>query len=292
MAAPIASVIIPTRNRKSDLVRCVEALTRQSTRCPFEVVVVDDGGDHPIRRDELPVASDLRVLRSDGRGPAAGRNLGLRHARGSIILFTDDDTVPDPLWVEDACSFLEARPEYVGVEGPTLSPEFDHLFEYSVENRRPGAYWTCNVAYRRSALDILGGFSEDFPWPHCEDLDLGFRALELGPVGFSSTMRVFHRPRPAPIREQIERARYTASEVVLHSRYPDRYPLPSWFPRRLLPAVGIARFWIQALRREWRSLLGSPARLLRFTAIALGQLVVGLVSALRAPMPSATRRRN
>lgn len=175
----IASVVVPTRDRHQDLARCLEALQRQTFGGELEVIVVDDGSRTPVR------AAGVRLLRCNGRGPATARNSGLQFAAGSIVLFTDDDTVPDPVWVETAWRFLHENPRHVGVEGPILSPPFDYLYEHSVDNGTPGAYWTCNIAYRTEVLRELGGFRETFTSPHCEDLDLGFSALKHGPIGFA-----------------------------------------------------------------------------------------------------------
>ncbi|MFY9578047.1 MAG: glycosyltransferase [Gaiellaceae bacterium] len=97
---PRVSLIVPTRDRPSSLRRCLVALERQTGIADFEVVVVDDGS---LQADEVArvVASapHARVLRQERpRGPAAARNRGTRAARGSILLFTDDDCEPAPDW--------------------------------------------------------------------------------------------------------------------------------------------------------------------------------------------------
>jgi glycosyltransferase involved in cell wall biosynthesis len=172
-----ASVVIPTRDRPDDLERCLAALERQETRRSFEIVVVDDGSEPPLEHVEQE-HPHVRVVRVDGVGPGPARNAGVAAARGPVVAFTDDDTEPAPTWLESAAASLERRPDLVGVEGPIESPPYDYLSELSLENESPGAFWTCNVAYRADALRRLGGFSSEFPYPHCEDRDLGYRALD------------------------------------------------------------------------------------------------------------------
>jgi len=76
MGSPEAiSVVVPTSGRPDSLRRCVAALERQSIA--VEVVVSED---------------------PSGDGPAAARNAGASRAAGDIVLFTDDDCVPDPEW--------------------------------------------------------------------------------------------------------------------------------------------------------------------------------------------------
>ena len=273
------SVVIPTRNRSLELTRCLRALSKQETARRFEVIVVDDGSSPQIRPADLAIVSAARVISSGGVGPAAARNRGLRAARAPVILFTDDDTAPSPRWVESARAFLEVHPDHVGVEGPTVSRRFDALYERSVQNDRPGAYLTCNIAYRRSALDQLAGFAEVFPSPHCEDLDLGFRALHLGPIGFVADMVVTHYPTRVSVRDIVRRTRYLSSEIILHRRHPERFS--SRIPVRLRPPLGMLRYFTRTFWRERQALITRPRRFARFLVVAAGQLAVSASTPLQ-----------
>jgi GT2 family glycosyltransferase len=261
-------------------VRCLRALGQQQTAKRFEVIVVDDGSVPPLQAADLGLAPIARVIESGGVGPARARNRGIDAARAPYVLFTDDDTAPSPPWVESACAFLEAHPEHVGVEGPTVSPPFDPLYERSLVNRRPGAYWTCNVAYRRDVLDALGGFAEIFPAPHGEDLDLAFRALRQGKIGFSAAMEVTHYPASVSLRETIRRTRYVSSDLILYRRHPDRFR--TCLPARIEPPVAMLRYLKGMLRRERRAMVGTPRRLARFLVWSVGQLAVAAWVPLRA----------
>jgi GT2 family glycosyltransferase len=279
--APIASVVVPTRDRQADLERLLRALARQRTRYSFDVVVVDDGSEPAVDPSSLAELAAGRLVRRHGGGPAAARNAGAAAARGVFLLFTDDDTEPVPGWVDAACEFLEANGDHVGVEGPVTSPPFDPLYEHSLENDGPGAYWTCNMAYRRQAFEQLGGFLEDFPDPHCEDLDLAFRALRLGPIGFTPAMRMTHFPRPLPLSGWIARARLTSSEALLFERHSERFGRAARVPPRLFPIVSAAYSWWRRLRAEASRLLRSPRRLARFALVASLHLGTVVMSALR-----------
>jgi glycosyltransferase involved in cell wall biosynthesis len=284
--APLgASVVIPTRDRPTDLMRVLSSLRNQQTPRTFEVIVVDDGSVPPLDPALLAGLDNARMVRGEGRGPAVARNAGIAAATSDTILLTDDDTEPAPGWIEAACAFLDGNRKSVGVEGPVSSPAYDPLYEHSLENNRPGAYWTCNIAYRRSTLATLDGFHEEFPTPHCEDLDLAYRALALGPIGFSEQMAIVHHPRSLTLRKLIDRGRMAASEAVLFERHRERFGRARSLPPALFPITSAIYGWKARLEAE-RGSLRSPRRLARFVVAAAGHLAVVTATTFRAALRS------
>ena len=95
------SVLIPTYRRAADLVRCLHAVEAQR-RLPDEVIVVVRSSDEESR-EALRAWQDRRYLRivSTSRGGQVNAlNAGLDAVTGEIVMITDDDTVPQPSWVE------------------------------------------------------------------------------------------------------------------------------------------------------------------------------------------------
>ena len=188
LSEPVVSVVVSTFNRPDRLRRMLDGL-RAQTLDPglFEVVVVDDGSApataEMVARAVDDVAFEVRTARHPARrGPAAGRNTGWRMAVGQIVAFTDDDCVPTPGWL---AALLAAAGEVrsLVVQGPTVPDPKEwpgsRLFRLTVENAELGPqYQTCNIAYPRAVLEMLGGFNEAL---HVgEDVDLAWRALERG----------------------------------------------------------------------------------------------------------------
>jgi GT2 family glycosyltransferase len=96
------------------------ALSTQ-TAAAIEIVVVDDGSVDPARVAAIVEASpNARLVRLEGAGPAAARNAGVRAASGSVVLFTDDDCIPDQTWVERLSAAVRSEPE--AVTGGTTVP--------------------------------------------------------------------------------------------------------------------------------------------------------------------------
>ncbi len=105
MSSPRLSVVLPTRNRKVDLLRAARSVLSQTFR-DLELVVVDEGSsdDTPdvlVRlREEDP---RVRFVRNDiAVGLPGARNCGIDAARGDLVAFCDDDDA----WLPDAAQYL------------------------------------------------------------------------------------------------------------------------------------------------------------------------------------------
>jgi len=202
---PLASVVIPTHNRRASVCRALEALARQ-TCAPdrFEVIVAanacSDGTLDSIRGLTLPYR--LRALDLPAPGAAAARNGGAQSARGTLIIFLDDDIDVAPEFVAahlDAHGLDERSPSgarplrvAVGYLPAVLQPEAD-LFAIALRGwwegmfdrmREPGHRFgyrdllSGNCSLPRADFLRLGGFAETY---RChEDYELGYRLVRAG----------------------------------------------------------------------------------------------------------------
>ncbi len=93
------SVIVPTRNNENELKICLNALIEQ-TRKPNEVYVISES----ITKENISSeASNLHLKHihsSKQIGPSALRNIGIQHCSGEIVVFLDDDSVPNRDFIE------------------------------------------------------------------------------------------------------------------------------------------------------------------------------------------------
>jgi glycosyltransferase involved in cell wall biosynthesis len=229
------SVVIPTRNRAEDLKACLRALAAQDFPCEsYEVLVCDDGSEEDIgevvaefRRGGF----EIRHLRQEPKGPAAARNLGIRHAKGSIVAMTDSDTLPDRMWLRKLSEALANNPDAVAVEGRVYAAnegEFDPLGE-GPSNKSGGVYLTCNCAYRRDVLLRIGGFDETFPYPAYEDTELAARAQQIGRIVWGPEAVVIHPQRPLTLRAVLKKLKHWEYVLLMGRRYGylawERYPV-------------------------------------------------------------------
>jgi glucosyl-dolichyl phosphate glucuronosyltransferase len=92
------SIVIPTRNRPTDLVKMLQSLSSaEKSDLSFEVLVVDNNSDEPSAKQNREVVGGVnlpaRYLQESTPGQSAALNKGIALARGSIIAFLDDDIV-------------------------------------------------------------------------------------------------------------------------------------------------------------------------------------------------------
>ena len=207
--APTLSVLIPTYNRATDLLRTLAAYERQVSDLCFEVVVVDDGGsDGTAERLAVlrPRRYDLRFLRQDNAGPAAARNRALDAARAELVLITGDDIEPaDDLLLRHWQAHRAAADPRVAVLGLTcwpaalpLSPTMAHIDGAGAQQFNYGwlkagrlydfrHFYTSNVSLRRDFLQSIGGFSTRFPAAAFEDAEIAYRLSLRG-------LRILYHP--------------------------------------------------------------------------------------------------
>src|SRR3954454_20825522 len=181
-------VVVPTTGRAS-LARLLGALAAGDGLPPRALILVDDRPEPDRGRVLAAVPAGLsagsEILATDGRGPAAARNAGWRAARAAWVAFLDDDVVPPPDWRERLQADL--RPL-----GPAVAASQGRLRVPRPAGRRPtdwernvaaleDARWaTADMAFRRTALEAVGGFDERFPRAYREDADLALRLREAG----------------------------------------------------------------------------------------------------------------
>jgi GT2 family glycosyltransferase len=252
------SVVVPTCNRADRVERLLHALAAQHLDEPFEVVVVDDASTDGTRQrlESLVTPFPLVVVGSEvNTGPAGARNRGWHRARGDLLVFTDDDCVPDPEWLR---VLVDAFDEADIVVGRTRPPE-DQLhrigpFSNYLDLEHNRSFSTCNVAYRREVLEKLDGFDDvAFIWPNGEDTDLGLRAVKAGfRDEYAARALVWHDVGSSDFRRHLRRIRRLDGIVTLVARHPEARGMigAGRFLRSVDKAVLVT--WLAGAALAWR----------------------------------------
>lgn len=221
------AVVVATRGRAGLLPRLLAALEGQRDAPPYEVVLVDDASpdDTWTTIESLTDSSPLTIrgVRMPAQsGPAAARNAGWRATDAERIAFTDDDCVPSPEWLRILCRALDDVDIAQGLTVPDPAQR-DKLgpFSRTMEVTSPTGYFqTCNVAYRRSTLEQVGGFDDELRQAG-EDIELATRAQAAGArTVFCADAVVHHDVRPSQLLEHLRATRRWGGIVLAVRKQP------------------------------------------------------------------------
>jgi GT2 family glycosyltransferase len=197
----LISVIIVNWNRRELLRASLQSLGRQ-TGAEFETIVVDNGSSDGSA-DMAECEFGCRVIRNrENRGFCAANNQGIAAARGEFVALLNNDAEAEPGWLASLQVAFDGRPE-IGMaaskilvwEDPRRIDKVGHLIYPDGQNRGRGTgaidegqfdrveecLWPdgCAAMYRKSMLDEIGGFDEDF-FAYADDAELGLRARIAG----------------------------------------------------------------------------------------------------------------
>lgn len=226
------SVIVPTYRRFELLDRCLTALQQQDFGARrFEIVIADDDPDAERnlslqawlqwKRRTVPNGPDVRYIPATRRqGPAGARNRGWRAARGSVIAFTDDDTIPARDWLSAGHAAMEEGWDAVAgtIRMPLRHRPTD--YERDATGLSRAEFATANCFVRAAALRAVGGFDERFTEAWREDSDLQFALLERGlKCGKAPDAIVVHPIRPARWGVSLSQQRKIRFDALLFKKH-------------------------------------------------------------------------
>ncbi len=179
------SIVIPTRNRKNILKKCLKSLNKQSiSNNKYEIIVIDDGSnqDNKTMIESLNLKPDIIYRYQNHSGPAKSRNKGINLASGTYIIFIDDDIIVNEQFVESHLSKLLNNHNVI-VHGPVIhTKDLDNptTAEKKISDFSTAFFATGNASIKKSYLIEAGLFNERFYEYGWEDLEFGKRLKQLG----------------------------------------------------------------------------------------------------------------
>ncbi len=242
MHDPLVSVIVCTRDRPQQLLRCLGSIASAAdahAETAVEIIILENLSQPHLALDEGEV---LRLARGRGRfvklmeaGLSRARNVGIRLARGRLLVFTDDDCIMDVAFFTDLAQhavqydgdlFIGGRVKLADPDDlPFTVKDVAESQEYNVSIHPGGFILGCNFVVSRHVVDNIGPFDTRFgagaPFRAGEDTDYIIRAHLAGVrMRYVPDMCVLHqhgRKRLAEI-EELNRS-YAFGNGALYAKY-------------------------------------------------------------------------
>ena len=214
-AQPLASVVIPVYGQFDHTLACLRAIAAHPPGVALEVIVVDDGSVDATP-ERLPQVDGLRYhRRATNGGFIAACNDGAALARGEFLVLLNNDTVPQPGWLDALVATFHEHPD-AGLVGAQLLYPDGRLQEAGGVVFRDGTAMNYGrfgdptdpryaylrdvdyasgaaIALPRQLFLDLGGFDARYAPAYYEDTDMAFAVRAAGRrVLYQPAARVVH----------------------------------------------------------------------------------------------------
>lgn len=227
MIKPKISVIIPTYNEQGVIGNCLESLSRQDYP-NFELIVIDDGSlDSSVSQveNQRGKVKSLTLLKQKHFGPGAARNLGVKHAKGEILVFVDADMEFEPDFISKLVAPIIAektigtfsKEEYLLNEGDLIARFWNLNLGREAERMVPKNYPNFSPVFRairKSAFETAGGFDPSIGYT--DDWTL-FRRLQIQAT-VATGAKFYHR-NPISLFEVWRQARWFGKNEFLTGNF-------------------------------------------------------------------------
>ena len=233
---PFVSIVIPTTGEVKFIKGLVESVAKlEYPKDKFELIFIGDKPTHLLEKNSNRAKEEgIDVTVAYNPVPAGQkRNIGADVAKGSVIAFTDDDTILRKDWIRNGVKHLRKNEKYIGVGGPNYTPKqglpfakavgrifgskFLFSFRYTVghsEARDIAHNPTCNYIIKKEVVQEVK--FHDSLWPG-EDVEFDIRLSKAGhKILYAPDVVVWHhrRSRPAAFLKQMFNYGKTRAQVT------------------------------------------------------------------------------
>jgi hypothetical protein len=198
---PLVSVIVLNYNAGELLLNCIESIKKSAYK-NLEVIVVDNISTDKSQETCKEKYPDIKLIQNDENfGYCEGNNIGIREAEGDYIIILNPDTIVESNWIEELISaynkFGEGlyQPKHLSLNEKTVYMSAGNMlnifgFGYAREKGNKDenqfnkieeiSYASGTCLFTSSAVLKKVGLFDPFIFLYHDDLDLGWRASQLG----------------------------------------------------------------------------------------------------------------
>lgn len=241
-----ASIVINTLNRASLLPNTLKSFLHLDFD-NFEVIVVNGPSTDGTGEILEQWKDKIKIGHCPEPNLSMSRNIGIAMASGDIVLFIDDDAIPEPEWLDQIMDGFDSL-EVAAAGGKVFDHTgYSYQYQYANANRLGHGKWQLtepsphrcfpgsfefpylqgtNTAFRKSSLLEIGGFDEAFAY-YLDETDVCLRLIDCGYVIKQlPNAYVHHKYAPSHIRTKsaaIYRYPVLKSKVYFSNRHAAPY---------------------------------------------------------------------
>ncbi len=218
------SVVIPSSKSKY-LSETLESLMNQTTP-PLEIIVVDNSQveNESEKIKKLAGKYGVKYVRENREGLHNARNIGVIEAKGEIVQFVDDDTIPDRKLIEEMEKIF-SRFSNIGIVAGRVIPDFRTTPPKYMKYLRFSYLSTLDYGNEiKQNIEFINGANISFP------KDVYISVGGVNPDSFSSREKIWLRGDGesgflAKVKETGKKVIYNPHAIVKHIITDDRFKL-------------------------------------------------------------------
>jgi succinoglycan biosynthesis protein ExoA len=255
---PFVSVVVPVRNEESHLGDVLgDLLSQEYPSERYEILIADGNSTDrtpQIVEDAARISrTPIKLLPNPGQLASAGRNVGVRHSSGELIVFIDGHChIPNPQFLLDTARFFQStgadclcRPQPLTAPGSNWfqrvvadvraslighgldSTIYSSTLEGFVDPTSSGA------SYRREVFDRVGPYDERLD--ACEDVEFNHRVARAGLRAYiSPRLTVQYHPRSSLSGLWKQMVRYGRGRYRFNRKHPQAFSVTQVIPALFL----------------------------------------------------------
>ena len=222
---PLLSIILPAYNQEKFVVEAIESILRQSLS-DFELIVIDDCSNDKTFQIVSSI-NDSRIIlvrNQENLGLTHTLNFGLSIAKSDIVARMDADDIAFSDRLHIQYEYLLKNPEVVAVGCWITLFKDNHdeigVHKYPAEFECLRSEFTFNnslphpgVMYRKSAVELLGGYTNDYPY--AEDWDLWLRLIRSHNISNIQQPLLYYRIHDRSVSHQHSASQSLSKQRII-----------------------------------------------------------------------------
>jgi GT2 family glycosyltransferase len=215
---PLVSIIIPTKNNRRILNRCIQSIQKNTSYKNFEIIIIDNNSTDPSTKSYYQSLPYTVLDYKDSFNFSKMNNYAVKHAKGDFLLFLNDDTkVLEPDWLQEmigVCSqndvgavgaklvYSDNTIQHAGIvileTGAGFHPfqqllqDSDRYFNFINVMRDCSAVTGACLMTKKEIFTKVNGFDDDFDL-YYGDADLCLRIIDSGyHVVYAPSAKLLH----------------------------------------------------------------------------------------------------